>query len=128
MCQWRWRLLKKQQLEMAGFEQTQEIIILKRMRIMFVMISMICVSCSIVILDRLNTFIKNYNYFKSKVNNILSIIYKNDLITCCCFKCTEMLFSHWFIWRWRLLNKHYRFRKMEMEVFVKIPDCWYSCI
>ena len=23
--------------------------------------------------------------------------------------------------RWRLLNKHYRFRKMEMEVFVKIP-------
>ena len=21
MCQWRWRLLKKQQLEMAGFEQ-----------------------------------------------------------------------------------------------------------
>ena len=40
------------------------------------MISMICVSCSIVIVDMLNTFIK---------------------------------------------NKHYRFRKMEMEVFVKIP-------
>ena len=91
------------------------------MRLMFVMISMICVSCSIVILDMLNTFTKNYNYFKSKVNNILSIIYKNDLVTCCCFKCTEMLFCHWLIWRWRLLNKHYRFRKMEMEVFVKIP-------
>ena len=29
MCQWRWRLLKKQQLEMAGFEQTQETIIYK---------------------------------------------------------------------------------------------------
>ena len=85
------------------------------------MISMICVSCSIVNLDMLNTFIKNYNYFKAKINNILSIIYKNDQITCCCFKCTEMLFSHWLIWRWRLLNKHYRFRKMEMEVFVKIP-------
>ena len=89
------------------------------------MISMICVSCYTVILDMLNTFIKNYNYFKSKVNNILSIIkklYKNDQITCSCFKCTsEMLFSHWLIWRWRLLNKHYRFRKMEMEVFVKIP-------
>ena len=84
------------------------------MRIMFVMISMICVSCSIVILDMLNTFIKNYNCFKSKVNNILSITYKDDQITCCCFKCTKML-------RWRLLNKHYRFRKMEMEVFVKIP-------
>ena len=92
------------------------------MRIIFVIISMICVFCFIVILDMLNTFIKNYNYFKSKVNNILSIIYKNDQITCCCFKCTsEMLFSHWLIWRWRLLNKHYRFRKMEMEVFVKIP-------
>ena len=85
------------------------------------MISMICVSCSIVILDMLNTFIKNYNHFKSNVNNILSIIYKNDQITYCCFKCIEMLFSHWLIWRWRLLNKHYRFRKMEMEVFVKIP-------
>ena len=24
-------------------------------------------------------------------------------------------------WRWRLLNRHCRFRKMEMEVFVKIP-------
>ena len=71
------------------------------------MISMICVSCYIVILDMLNTFLKNYNYFKSKVNNILSIIYKNDQITCCCFKCTEMLSSHWLIWRWRLLNKHY---------------------
>ena len=91
------------------------------MRIMFVMISMICVSCSIVILDMLNTFIKNYIYFKSKVNNILSIIYKNDRVICCCFKCTKMLVSHWLIWRWRLLNKQYRFRKMEMEVFVKIP-------
>ena len=40
------------------------------------MISVICVSCSIVIVDMLNTFKK---------------------------------------------NKHYRFRKMEMEVFVKIP-------
>ena len=85
------------------------------------MISMICDSCSIVILDILNTFVKNYNYFKAKVNNILSTTYKNDQITCCCFKCTEMLFSHWLIWRWRLLNRHYRIRKMEMEVFVKIP-------
>ena len=59
MCQWRWRLLKKQQLEMAGFEQTQETKILKCMRIMFVMISMIGVSCSIVILDMINTFVKN---------------------------------------------------------------------
>ena len=24
MCQWRWRLLKKQHLEMAGFEQTRK--------------------------------------------------------------------------------------------------------
>ena len=79
MCQWRWRLLKKQQLEMAGFEQTKKTIILKRMRIMFVMISTICLSCSIVILDMLNTFLKNYNYFKAKINNILSIIYKNGL-------------------------------------------------
>ena len=57
MCQWRWRLLTKAQLEMAGFEQT-----------------------NIVILDMLNTFLKNNNYFKAKINNILSIIYKNDLI------------------------------------------------
>ena len=85
------------------------------------MISMICVSCSLVILDMLNTFVKNYNYFKAKVNNILINTYKNDLITSCCLKCTEMLFSHWLIWRWRLLNKHYRLRKMEMEVFVKTP-------
>ena len=120
---------EKKQLEMAGFEQTQEIIILKRMRIMFVMISMICVSCSIVILDRLNTFIKNYNYFKSKVNNILSIIYKNDLITCCCFKCTEMLFSHWFIWRWRLLNKHYLSLQKDGDGgFCENTSYWYSCI
>ena len=27
---------------------------------------------------------------------------------------------HLLIWRWRLLNKHYRLIKMEMEVFVKI--------
>ena len=72
MWQWRWRLLKKQQLEMAGFEQTQETKILKWTRIMFVMIRMICVSCSIVILDMLNTFVKNYNYFKAKLHNILS--------------------------------------------------------
>ena len=31
-----------------------------------------------------------------------------------------LLFYHWLIWRWRVLNKHYPFRKMEMEVFVKI--------
>ena len=48
---------------------------------MFVVISMICVSCSIVILGMLNTFVKNYNYFKAKLNNILSTTYKNDLIT-----------------------------------------------
>ena len=30
----------------------------------------------------LNTFIKNYNYSKAKVNNILHIIYKNDLGLC----------------------------------------------
>ena len=30
--------------------------------------------------------------------------------------------SHWLIWRWRLLNRQYRFRKMEMEVFAKISD------
>ena len=86
------------------------------MRIMFVMISMICFSCYIVILDMLNTFVKNYNYFKAKINNILSITYKNDLND------LMLLFSHWLIWRWRLLNRHYRFRKMEMEVFEKIPD------
>ena len=45
------------------------------------MISMICVSCSLVILDMLNTSVKNYNYFKAKLNNILSTTYKNDLIT-----------------------------------------------
>ena len=54
----------------------------------------------------LNTFIKNYYYSKAKVNNILSIIYKNDLITWCCLKDTKIL-------------RHCRFRKMEMEVFVK---------
>ena len=42
-------------------------------------------------------------------------------MTLCCLKCTDMLFSHWLIWRWGLLNKHYRFSKMEMEVFAKIP-------
>ena len=71
---------EKQQLEMAGFEQTKKTIIQKLMRIMFVIISMICLSCFIVILDMLNTFLKNYNYFKAKMNNILSITYKNDLI------------------------------------------------
>ena len=81
MCQWRWRLLKKQQLEMAGFEQTRKTVSVKSVRIMFVMISMICVSSSIVILNMLNTFVKNYNYFTAKINNILSIKYKNDLIT-----------------------------------------------
>ena len=80
MCQWRWRLLKKQHLEMADFEQTKKTVSVKSMRIMFVMISMICVSSSIVILDMLNTFVKNYNYFKAKINNILSTTYKNDLI------------------------------------------------
>ena len=85
------------------------------------MIGITCVSCSIVILGMLDIFIKNNNYFKAKVNKILSTTYKNDLITWCCLKCTEMLFFHWLIWRWRLLNRHYRFRKMEMEVFVKIP-------
>ena len=43
-------------------------------------------------------------------------------MTGCCLKCTKILFSHWLIWRWRLLNEHYRFRKMEMEDFVKIPS------
>ena len=81
MCQWRWRLLKKQQLEMAGFEQTKKNYNSKMNENNVLMISMICLSCSIVILDMLNTFIKNYNYFKAKMNNILSIIYKNDLIT-----------------------------------------------
>ena len=51
------------------------------MRIMYVVCSIICFSCSIVIVDMLNTFMKNYNYSKAKVNNTLSIIYKNDLIT-----------------------------------------------
>ena len=85
------------------------------------MISIICFFCSIVIFEMLNTFIKNNNYLKQKVNNILSIFSQNDLITRYCLKCSKILFSHWSIWRWRLLNKHYRFRKMEMEVFVKIP-------
>ena len=58
MCQWRCRLLKKQQLEMASFEQTQETKILKLMRIMYVIKSIICVSWSIVIVDMLNTFHK----------------------------------------------------------------------
>ena len=76
MCQWRLSLLKKkQQIEMAGFEQTQE-----TMRIKYVMISIICLSCSVVIVDMLKTFMKNYNYFKAKVNNILSIVYRNDRI------------------------------------------------
>ena len=63
MCQWRWRLLKKQQLEMAGFEQTQETKILKLMRIMYIMRSIICFSCSIVIVDMLNTFCKELYIF-----------------------------------------------------------------
>ena len=64
MYQWRWRLLKNQHLEMASFEQTQETLILKLTRILYVMISIICFSCSIVIVDMLNTFKKNYNYLK----------------------------------------------------------------
>ena len=36
---------------------------------------------SIVILGMLNTFVKDYNYFKANVNSILSTTYKNDLIT-----------------------------------------------
>ena len=40
------------------FEQTQETTILKLMRIMYVMRSMICFSCSIVIVDMLNIFYK----------------------------------------------------------------------
>ena len=71
------------------------------MRIMYEMIGIICFPCSTVIVDMLNIFIKNNNYFKAKVNNILRIIYKNDLI-------------HG--WRCRLLNRQFRFRKMEMEV------------
>ena len=43
------------------------------------------------------TFIKNNNYVKAKVNNILSIIYNNDLITSCCLKYTKIIFSHWLI-------------------------------
>ena len=58
MCQWRWRLVKKQQLDMAGFEQTQETKILKLVRIMYVLRSLICLSCSIFIVDMLNTFHK----------------------------------------------------------------------
>ena len=64
MCQWRWRLLKNQHLEMASFEQTQEI--LKLTRMLYAMISIFCFSCSIVIVDMLNTFKKNYNYLKGK--------------------------------------------------------------
>ena len=73
--------MKKQQLEMAGFEQTQETKILKLMRLMYVVSSIIYFSCSVVIIDMSNTFVKSYNYSKAKVNNILSIIYKNDLTT-----------------------------------------------
>ena len=81
------------------------------MRIMYVLISIICFSSSTVIVDMLNTFIKNYNY------RVLYYIqeWSDNLM-----KCTKILFSHWLIWRWRLLNKHYRFRKMEMEVFVHV--------
>ena len=47
---------KKQQMEMAGFEQTQEIKLLKG--IMYVMSSIICFSCSIVIVDMLKNIYK----------------------------------------------------------------------
>ena len=43
--------------------------------------SVICFSWSVVIVDMLNTFTKNYIYSKAQVNDILSIIHKNDLIT-----------------------------------------------
>ena len=43
------------------------------------MISIICFQASIVIADLLNKFIINSNYFEAKINNILSIIYKNEL-------------------------------------------------
>ena len=47
-------------------EQTQETIILKWMRIIYVMISIICLTCSIAIVDMLNIFLKNNNYLKQR--------------------------------------------------------------
>ena len=41
-----------------GFLMNTKTIILKQMRIMYVMISIICFSCYIVMVDMLNTFIK----------------------------------------------------------------------
>ena len=92
------------------------------------MISMICVFCSIVILDMLITFIKNYNHFKSNVSNILSIIYKNDQITCFCFKCTEMLFSHWLIFEMEAFEQTLSLQKDGDGGFCKNTSYWYSCI
>ena len=43
------------------------------------MISMICVSCSIVIFDMLNIFVKNYNHFKANVN-VRTKGYSTDLL------------------------------------------------
>ena len=98
------------------------------MRIMFVMISMICVSCSIVILDMLNTFIKNYNHFKSNVNNILGIIYKNDQITCCYFKCTEMLVFPLVNMEMEAFEQTLSLQKDGDGGFCKNTSYWYSCI
>ena len=50
----------------GGFEKTKETIILKCMRLMFVMISMICAFCSIVILDMVNTFLKIITILKQR--------------------------------------------------------------
>ena len=78
------------------------------------MISIICVQVSIVIVNMLNKFIIIF-YFEAKVNNILCII----IIPECSetFMLIEMYkntVSSWLIWRWRLLNRHFRFRKRDI--------------
>ena len=67
MCQWSWRLLKKQ-LEMRVLNKHKKLF---KMNENDVMISII--SCSVVFVDTF-TFIKNYNYLKAKINNIMCII------------------------------------------------------
>ena len=91
------------------------------------LISMICVSCSIVILDMLNTFIKNYNYFKSKVNNILSIIIQELSGNLLLLQMHNNAVLPLVNMEMEALNKHY-LQKDGDGGFCKNTRYWYSCI
>ena len=93
------------------------------------MSSIICFSCSIVIVDMLNTFMKKYIYSKAKVNNIIIEYYIQELSD------NLMLLEMHKITVFPLVN-------MEMEAFEQIlslqkdgdggicknTSYWYSCM